>query len=231
MNSVCELYRSTIGKKFVVALTGSVLFGFVLGHMTGNLKAFAGVGVDGVHKLDVYAHFLREVGTEMFGHGGLLWIARGVLLLALLLHVATIVQLQARNSASRPVGYKVSKLGAATPASRSMLYGGFAILAFVIYHILHMTTGNLHFAGFEEGKVYQNVVNAFGQWHVTLIYAVAMFALGMHLYHGVWSFCQTVGIDNPERNAGLRILSKLAAFVIAVGFISVPVAVFLGVLS
>lgn len=226
-----RLYRTTIGKKIIVALTGFILVGFVIGHMMGNLKAFMGTDSAGIHKLDHYAHFLREMGESLFGYSTVLWIVRVGLLLAVVLHVVTVIQLSALNRASRPDGYAVVRHNSSTAASRGMFWGGLLLLVFIVFHILHLTTGTVHFDGFVEGKVFANVVRAFQHWYMVAFYAAAMLALCAHLYHGVWSLFQTLGLDNPERNQLIRTGAVVCAFVVAIGFISVPLAVFFGVLK
>lgn len=231
MNKILTFYQSTIGKKFVAAVTGALLFGFVVMHMAGNLKAFAGVGSDGVHKLDHYAHFLHTIGADMAGEGTVLWGARIGLLIVVLLHIVTVAQLTMLNRKSRPVRYAKEERSASTFASRSMAVGGSILLIFIIFHILHFTTGDLHFDGFEHGKVYANVHSAFQHWYLVAFYLLAMFFLGLHLFHGLWSLCQTLGIDNPDRNDTLRKIALAASVVVAVGFASVPLGVFAGVLG
>lgn len=224
-------YSTTIGKKVVAALTGLILVGFVAGHMLGNLKAFMGADAAGVYKLDHYAHFLREMGESLFGYSTLLWIVRIGLLAAVVIHVVTVVQLSRLNSASRNSAYRSYKSNSATAASRTMFYGGLLLLAFIVFHILHLTLGTVHFDGFIEGRVYHNVVAAFQHWYLVAFYVLAMAALGAHLYHGIWSLFQTLGIANPENNPWIRRLAVCGALIVAIGFITVPIAVFLGVLK
>ena len=223
-------YRSTVGKKMVMAVTGIALLLFVLGHMTGNMKAFFGFDSMGVPRLDHYAEFLRTIGEVMFGHGGFLWIMRIGLLGVVFLHIVTAVQLTMLNRSSRPVAYARTNHSSATVASKTMAIGGIIILCFVVFHILHMTTGQLHFHGFEEGKVYSNVYNAFRHGWVVAIYVLAMGVLLLHLYHGSWSLFQTLGIESPGWNPYIRTLAKLLSIVIAFGFMSVPLGVYFHVL-
>ena len=223
---------STVGKKFIVAITGAILFGFVLMHMTGNLKMFLGIDPAlGEYKMDLYAEFLRTIGAEMLGEGGVLWLTRGVLLLAVLLHVVCVIQLTLRNKKAKPDAYAVQKYGSANYASLSMKYGGPLILLFIIYHILHFTTGDLHTAGFVHGEVYANVYSAFQSTGVVAIYVLAMLMLCMHLYHGIWSMTQTLGIDNPEWNPHIRMASKIFAIVVSVGFVAVPLSIAFGLIA
>lgn len=224
-----SFYKSTIGKKIVVALTGLFLIGFVVGHMAGNFKFFGSVDPStGQHSLDHYAHLLRTIGADFIGSYTFLWIFRVLLLIALTLHVVTVILLSRQNKLARAGSYVSPKYTSSTFASRYMLLGGLVILAFVIFHILHFTTGDLHFQGFVEGQVYNNVVSGFSIWYVALFYVVAMACLGSHLYHGAWSVFQTLGVDNPKWNGNLRLAAKVLAMLIFVGFCSVPVLAFSG---
>ena len=224
-----SLYKSSVGKKVVVAVTGMVLYGFLILHMVGNLKAFAGVDpVSGIAKLDLYAQFLREVAHEVVGGHTVLWITRIVLLLALVLHVITIIQLRALNRRARPVSYNNQEFSAATPSARTMFWGGLLIFVFIVVHLGQFTIGNLHFHGFVEGQVYRNIYAIFRQWPLVAMYVVALLVVGSHLYHGVWSLFQTLGLDQPERNSFLRGFAAISAVVIVIGFLSVPVAMLAG---
>lgn len=229
MNAVLAFYNSSIGKKVVVAVTGFVLFLFVIGHMVGNWKAFAGYDpTTGLHKLDMYAEFLREVGHQLVGHGTALWGARIGLLICLVLHLVTVFQLRARNKAARQVGYAQQESVVSSIGAKTMWFTGPVLLAYIIYHILHMTLGTVHFSGFKEGAVYANVYGAFRNWYVTGFYIIGMAALAVHLFHGIWSMFQTLGLDNPDRNEMLRVAAKVLAVVIFLGFVAVPLGVFLG---
>lgn len=229
MQVLLHFYRSSIGKKVVMALTGLVLVGFVISHMAGNLKVFGGINPEtGLYKVDEYGAFLREMGAGLFGHSGVLWTVRIVLLLAVVLHVVTVIQLRRMNAQARPAAYKMFSPRMSTIASRTMYVGGFFLLFFIVFHILHFTTGHLHFSGFEHGRVYANVFSAFQNPLLVTFYVLAMAALGLHLYHGVWSMFQTVGVDVPRWNPALRGLAKGVSVIVAVGFSVVPVAVMLG---
>lgn len=230
MSVIGTFYRSTVGKKVVVALTGAALFLFVIGHMVGNLKVFGGFSpATGIHKLDYYAEFLRSFGSDLVGYGNFLWISRGGLLLCLLLHIVTVAQLNVRNIQSRQEDYVVTKRVASSIPAQTMMYGGILILLFVIFHIFHFTTGDLHFHGFVHGRVYANVYNAFQHWFIVLIYIVGVGAVSMHLYHGLWSVTQTLGLDSPSRNKAIRCGAKALAVIILLGFLAVPVSVQLGI--
>lgn len=230
--SVIEFYRSSIGKKIVMALTGLLLVGFLVGHMVGNLKAFGGVDpLTGMHKLDAYALFLREIGEKMLGHGGFLWLSRIVLLGAVLLHITAAVQLAAMNRRARGRSYETQRFSSATLASRGMLVGGVVLLVFIIFHILHFTTGTLHFRGFVEGNVFENVVRGFQSFPVLVFYLIALGAVALHVYHGGWSLLQTLGLDSPYLNSSVRRGVRVLAVLLFVGFSSVPLGVATGVLS
>lgn len=224
MRRVVTLYRSTVGKKALMAVTGIIWVGYVIAHMIGNLKAF-----QGPEQIDGYAEFLREVGAPVLGHSQFLWIARLVLIAAIGIHVLAAWQLTRVSWAARPVKYRRPPHLELEYASRTMRWGGVIILAFVIFHILHFTTGNAH-PDFVEGAVYQNLVSGFRSWPVALAYIVAVGALGFHLYHGVWSIFQTLGANHPQYNRARRQLAAVIAVAVFAGFASVPVAVLTGIL-
>lgn len=226
MNLCSRFYRSTVGKKVIMAVTGLVLVGFVIGHMAGNLKAFMGFDAAGVARLDHYAVFLREMGSSVMGYGTFLWLVRAVLFGATVLHVLMAIQLVKINQESRSTSYAVSKYHSATAASRTMAVGGSILLFFIFFHILHFTTGQLHRHGFVEGHVYANVYYAFQSAPMVAAYLIAMAALCLHLYHGTWSVFQTLGIEARGWNACFRSLAKAVAVVVCAGFIAVPLAVY-----
>lgn len=230
MGRLARLYHSTLGKKAIVAVTGILLFGFVAGHMLGNLKAFTGTGADGVPHIDEYAHFLRVAGAPLLPHGAVLWSVRIVLLAALVLHVALAIQLALGNRAARPIRYQQHVFVASTRAARSMMVTGIALLVFIVLHILHFTTGTIDITPVVPETVYANIYYAFGVWFIALFYVLAMAVLALHLYHGVWSLFQTLGLDNPDRNRGLRMFAIAAAVVLFLGFCAVPVLFFAGVM-
>ncbi len=224
MAAALSIYRSSLGKKFVMAVTGIILFGFVFAHMVGNLKMF-----QGEEKLNSYAHFLREVGSPLFAQGQLLWIVRLVLLASVILHIVAAYQLTRMSQRSRPVAYARRRDVQASYSSRTMRWGGVIILLFVIYHLLHFTFGTAH-PSFIRENVYQNVVSGFQVWYVSLFYILAMLVLGMHLRHGLWSMFQTLGLNNKRWNSLLRGFATIFAVLVVVGNVSVPVAVLAGFL-
>ncbi len=225
MAATVALYRTSIGKKAVMAVTGFILYGYMILHIYGNLKIF-----EGREGFNAYSDYLRTVGNPIFFRTELLWIIRIVLLAAVILHIVAAVQLSQRSYASRPVRYVNKKETDATLASRTMRWGGLVIFFFVIYHILDLTTGTLH-QNYVKGDVYGNVVGGFSHWYITLIYVLAMVALGFHLYHGVWSMFQTLGINRRKYNRFFRGLALISAVLIAGGGCIAPLAVFTGIVS
>ena len=231
-NMVLEFYKSTVGKKMVMAVTGLVLVGFVFGHMLGNLKMFMEIHeATGLYKIDEYAEFLRSFAAELMGHGAALWLARIVLLLSVVLHAASGISLSLQHKKAKPVVAHGVVYQSANAASRSMIYGGLFLVLFIVFHILHFTTGTLHFSGFEEGRVYANVWKSFQHISVVGFYVLAMAALSCHLYHGAWSMFQTLGATSPRWNPCIKNAAKVFAVFIFIGFSSVPVATLLGALN
>ena len=225
MNRLLNFYSSSIGKKAIMAITGLVLFGFVFGHMLGNLKIY-----QGAEKINAYAEFLREAGAPVFGPGEILWIARIILLLSVVLHIVTAVQLAWVNNQARPIGYKKKRYAEASYASRTMIWSGPIIAFFVIYHILHLTTGDVH-PSFKPDDVYQNLVIGFQVWYVSVFYIVAMLALGNHMIHGLWSMFQSLGLNDTGYDRPIRWFATLATAAVVVANISFPVSVLLGFVS
>jgi succinate dehydrogenase / fumarate reductase, cytochrome b subunit len=218
-----EVYRSAVGKKAVMAVTGIVLFGFVLVHMLGNLKLYEGSQV-----LNSYARFLRTMGTPAVPPSGLLWIARAILLVAVVLHMWAAWQVTQMSRTARPQAYARRDFVEASYASRTMRWGGVILLLFVVYHLLDLTFGAVN-PSFREGDVYHNVVASFSVWWVSAFYVVAQVALGFHLYHGLWSLFQSLGWNHPRFNRWRRGFATAFAWIITVGNISFPLAVLAGV--
>ena len=212
-----KFYRSSIGKKVVVALSGAVMFLFLVAHMLGNLKIYGGQA-----DIDNYSHHLRTFMEDFFGYAGFLWVARVGLLAALILHVVTIVLLVRQNRKARPEGYRHKHRAARTLASMTMLLSGPLILVYVVLHILQFTTGTVQPTPYEAGAVYFNLWHAFQVWWIALIYIVMMALICLHLYHGLWSMFQSLGINNQDRNRGLRWFSTISSVAIFIGFASVP---------
>jgi len=225
MRNAVGLYRTSIGKKILMAGTGILLFLFVLVHMIGNLKIY-----QGPEKFNAYAEFLREAGYPALGHGQLLWIFRIVLLAAVGVHFVSALQLWLQSRRARPVGYRQFEDQSFSYASRTMRWGGVIIGAFVVYHLLHLTTGTVH-PEFEPGSVYRNVVSGFSAWPVSLAYVLAMLPLGLHIYHGLWSGTQTLAVQNPRILLFRRAVAATVAGLIVVGNISIPLSILAGLVK
>jgi succinate dehydrogenase / fumarate reductase cytochrome b subunit len=202
----------------VMALTGAILFAFVTVHMLGNLQVF-----EGAEKLNAYGRFLHGVPE-------LLWASRIGLLLAVTLHIIASVQLALLKTSARPVGYAVKRNHASDYASRTMYWSGPILLAFIIYHLLHLTAGLVHpGSDFKDGDVYHNVVAGFQVWYVSSWYIFSMILLGFHIRHGFWSLFQSLGINHPRHTPILKKTALVLAVVIVCGYISIPLGVLLGV--
>ena len=220
MNWALSFLRSSIGLKVVMALSGVMLFGFVLVHMVGNLQVYLGPTL-----LDEYGRSLRALG-----HGTVLWVFRGGLLLAAIAHVWSAWCLTRLNQKARPEGYRERANRESTLASRTMRWSGVVVLLFVIYHILHFTTGTVH-PSFVHGEVHRNFVIGFKVVWVSLFYMVATLLLGLHLYHGVWSMLQTVGLSHPRYDRLRQWAAAAFAVVVVIGNLSFPLAVLTGVVK
>jgi succinate dehydrogenase / fumarate reductase cytochrome b subunit len=210
-------WQSTNGKKVVMAVTGVIMFAFVVGHMLGNLQMF-----EAPEHINAYGHFLHNLGE-------LLWIERGILLLAIALHIIATVQLALRSKAARPIGYSRKEAINSSYASRTMYWSGPIVLVFIIFHLLQFTAGYVHpHAQFIAGDVYHNVVSGFQVWWVSAWYIFAICLLGLHLSHGLWSMFQSVGLGHPRLTPYLRNAARAVAILIVLGYISIPISVLLG---
>lgn len=215
---VVGFWQSTNGKKVVMALTGAMMFLFVIGHLLGNLLVFAGRA-----QINVYAQFLHFDGT-------LLWLVRSILIVALVLHVVATVQLALRNKKARPIGYSRRDAINSSYAARTMYWSGPIVLAFIIFHLLQFTAGYIHpEATFIAGDVYHNLVTGFQVWWVSAWYVFAICLLGLHLRHGLWSMLQSVGLAHSLRKE--RVLKRVAlivAILIVLGYLSIPISILMG---
>ena len=223
-----EFYRSAVGKKWVMALTGVVLITYVVAHLIGNLKAYLGP-----EEIDKYGEALRDLGGDLVPHTSLLWLMRGGLLLAFLLHVHAAYSLTYTNWKARGGRYAARDYAAADFASRSMRWTGTIVLLFIAFHLADLTWGVEPAATgeFVRGSVYGNLVASLERVPVAITYAVANLALGVHLYHGTWSLFQSVGLSHPRFNRWRRYAAwALTAFVV-VGNLSFPIAVQVGILE
>jgi len=219
--TLCSFWESSIGKKLVVALTGLFLTLFLAGHLTGNLLIFAGP-----EAFDVYAHFLHHML-----HGVGIWLFRGTMLVALALHVVATVQLTRTNRAARQQ-YECKATVRASRSSRIMIWSGLTVLAFVIFHILHLTVRiDPALAEAAKESPHAMVLLGFQNWLVVLFYVIAMTLLCSHLSHGVASIFQTLGVRSRKTAGLIQILSTAYALVIWLGFISIPLAIAFGIVK
>lgn len=217
MNKVISLYKTDIGKKFIMAVTGFIGVGFVTGHMVGNLQAF-----QGAEKLEHYAQLLR---TSM----PLLYAVRTVLLIAVLLHIILGMQLWWRSHKARPQDYKEWKARGSDIGSRTMRWTGPALAVFIVYHLLNLTFGQAN-PDFIPGDVYHNFVVAFQDPVASGLYIGFMILLGLHMYHGAWSMFQTLGWNNARYNLLIRNVTAVLTFVVVLVNISFPIAVLTGII-
>jgi succinate dehydrogenase / fumarate reductase cytochrome b subunit len=211
------LWDSSVGKKMIMAVTGLIWLAYLITHVLANLLVF-----QGPVKINAYSAFLHSTG-------GALWGARLVLIAALVLHVTAAVQLAARSQEARPTGYAAGrKPQVSTFASRTIRWGGALILIFLVYHILHFTVGTAH-PNFVEGDPYHNVASGFHNPLVVGFYLIAMGAVGLHLYHGVWSSGRSLGLSPPSPHPLRRTVALVLALLIWLGFTIIPIAVYAGV--
>jgi succinate dehydrogenase / fumarate reductase cytochrome b subunit len=202
---------TTVGKKVVMAVTGAILFGFVIVHMLGNLQVY--VGAEAINAYGLSLHSLL--------HGTGIWLSRSVLLAAVLLHIWAMTSLTLANRRARGIGYREWKARESTYASRTMRWSG--------VYLLHLTTGDLH-PDFIPGDVYHNVVTGFQVVPVAALYILATLALALHLFHGAWSMFQTLGLNHPRYNRLRNVVSVGIAALVVIGNLSFPVAVLTGLL-
>ena len=223
--------RTTIALKFLMAASGVLFILFVLGHMYGNLKAFSGA-----EAFDEYAAHLRVLGEPMLPHEGFLWLMRGGLIIALVVHVVTGVALWRRAAKARPVKYVVKKHTGAIPAARIMRIAGVWILGFLIWHLLNFTVVKVNPSNGETGdpghSPYHLLVDSFGVWWMTIIYLISMAFLGAHLHHGTWSSLQTLGwTTSAQSRARAKTFALALAILVAGGFSLVPLGVLVGIID
>jgi succinate dehydrogenase / fumarate reductase cytochrome b subunit len=221
---ILGFYHSAIGKKAVMAVSGAFLFGWILLHMLGNLKVYTGP-----EHYNAYAAFLITMGAPLLPNKAALIVVRVLLLIAVWLHIQAATQLTIMNRKARPVGYTERDYVSATYAARTMRWSGVIIVLFVIYHLLHLTFGTVH-PDFIEHDVYHNFVTGFQVWWVSAFYIIANLALGMHLYHGLWSMFNSLGLSHVTFNPWKRSFATVFAVIVTVGNISFPIAVLMGVL-
>jgi succinate dehydrogenase / fumarate reductase cytochrome b subunit len=217
MNRLRLLWNLAIGKKIVMAVTGLIWVAYLITHVLANLLVF-----QGPHKINAYSAFLH-------GTGGALWAARLVLIAALIFHLVAAIQLADRRYEARPVGYAGGREPqVSTWASRSIRWGGAIILLFLVFHLLHFTIGTAH-PSFIEGDPYHKVATGFRSLPIVILYVVAMGAVGLHLYHGIWSSGRSLGMSPPSPQPLRRTIALVLALVVWLGFTVIPIAVYAGV--
>jgi succinate dehydrogenase / fumarate reductase cytochrome b subunit len=212
-------YDTAIGKKAVMAITGMILFGYVLGHMIGNLQIFS----PDRDQINHYAAFLHSPANL-----APLWAIRAILLVAVVWHIVAAIQLAKLKSDARPVGYIKKKDVPSSYAARTMIWSGPIIAAFVVFHVLHLTVGAvlpLHEVGVNQPDVRYNVVSGFQNPVVSLSYIFAMALLCIHLYHGLWSMLQSLGWVSPRHSEAIKRGAAVFAVLVCLGFAAVPVGV------
>jgi succinate dehydrogenase / fumarate reductase cytochrome b subunit len=220
------LHETTIGKKALLALTGAILFGFVIQHMLGNLQVFLGREV-----FNGYAQNLKSMPP-------LVWGVRGVLLASVLIHAVVSMQLVTRSAAARHKGYRLLKQRKTSYAAMTMKYGGPALLLFIVFHIAHFTWPGVSFGNYVHSApdanayadVYGNFVGSFQNPVVVLLYVVANVFLGLHLYHGGWSLLQTLGISHPRYDHIIRSVPRVIGVGVALGNVAMPLSVLAGLI-
>ena len=217
-----QFYRSAIAKKWLMALSGIVLLGYVLAHMVGNLKVF--LGQDHINE---YAEWLRDLGEPVFPRTWVLWAMRTVLIAAFFIHILAAYQLTRMNRRARPAAdhYQSKReYVAASYASRTMRWSGVIVGLFVIFHLLDLTWGNAN-PDFVRGDPYHNMIESFRRVPVAIVYIVANLELALHIWHGAWSMFQSLGVNNPRFNQWRRYFAWGFAGVIAAGNISMPLLI------
>ena len=217
---IVTFYRSAIVKKWLMAVSGIILLGYVLAHMVGNLKIFIGE-----KSINHYAEWLRDLGEPAFPRTVVLWGLRTVLIAAFVIHIVAAYQLTRMNQRARPVKYQSARdYAAADFASRTMRWTGVIVGLFVIFHLLDLTFGPAN-PDFVRGQVYDNAIESFRRVPVAIVYIVANLALGIHIFHGAWSMFQSLGLNNPKFNAWRRYFAIGFAGLITTGNVAMPLLI------
>ncbi len=217
MSRLLALWQTAVGKKIAMAATGIILVGFLISHMISNVLVF----VD-PQRLDDYGALLRSFGP-------LLWVARLGLLAAVVIHGTAAWQLTRMARQARPERYAKTERRVNSYAARTMRWGGVVLVAFIVFHILHLTLGQFH-PDFREGEVGRNMITGLQVKPVAIFYAVSMLALGLHFAHGIWSALQTLGLSHPGWDRVRPMLAIGLAVLVAGGLASIPLAILLGLL-
>ena len=221
-----EIYQSAVGKKWVMALSGLVLMGYVFAHMLGNLKMYLGA-----EQLNHYGEWLREMLEPALPRTGALWLMRGLLITAFAVHIHAAYSLTRMNHRSRPTRYASDRdYVAANFASRTMRWTGIIVALFVVFHLMDLTWGNAN-PDFVRGDPYHNLVESFSRVPVAIAYIVANLALAVHLFHGAWSLFASLGVNHPRFHRWRRRFAAGFATLVLVGNVSFPVMVLAGVVE
>jgi succinate dehydrogenase cytochrome b subunit len=221
-----RFWKSAVGKKWVMAVSGIILLGYVLAHMVGTLKVFLGRD-----QINTYAEWLRDLGEPAFPRTVVLWSLRTVLIAAFFFHIVAAYQLTRMNHAARPVKYQSKRdYVAANFASRTMRWTGVIVGLFLIYHLLDQTWGPAN-SDFVRGDPYHNMFVSFDRVPVAVVYIVASIALGIHVFHGAWAMFNSLGINNPKYNIWKRYFAGIFAVVLMVGYVSIPLLIVLGAVN
>jgi succinate dehydrogenase / fumarate reductase cytochrome b subunit len=221
-----RFYETAVGKKWVMAISGIALMGFVFAHMIGNLKMYLGAT-----ELNDYAEGLRTLLHPIMPNESMLWIMRLGLIAMLLIHLHAAVTLTVMNKRARPEGYQSKRdYIAADFAGRSMRWTGLIVLAYIIFHLLDLTIGKTGY-DYVEGDVYANVVHSLSRPPVAIFYIIANVLLAIHLYHGAWSIFQSLGVNSPRYNSARRVFAVSFAAIIGIANVSFPIMVLAGVVS
>jgi succinate dehydrogenase / fumarate reductase cytochrome b subunit len=219
-----QFYRSAIGKKWIMAITGLALVGFLIAHMIGNLKMYLGR-----EDIDAYSHALHTLLHPIMPDEVVLWILRAGLLAMLILHIHAAATLTMMNKRARPVAYQSPRdYIAVNFASKSMRYTGLIVFLYLIFHLLDLTLGKSG-AQFTEGHVYDNLVNSLSRWPVAIAYILANIAISIHLFHGIWSAFQSLGLNSPQYNPARRFIAAAISGLLLVGNVSFPIMILAGV--
>jgi len=224
MKRLAVLYRTSVGKKIVAASTGMLLIAFLLMHAVGNLSVFSGTDAGGTPYIDLYAAFLAGLGGPLLPERAFLWAFRLGLMAVLLLHLWSVITLARENRAARPLAYAKKLRVGSSVAAAWMLWSGLFLVLFIIVHLANLLLGRLSPSPYQAGAVYANLYHIFAVWYLALFYLAAMAALALHLYHGVWSLFQTLGIDRPGRNRLLRRVAVLTTLLVVGTFTTVPLS-------
>ncbi len=218
-----ELYRSAVGKKYVMALTGIAIMGFVFAHMVGNLKMYLGAA-----EYNDYGEALRNLLVPIMPRTLVLWLERIGLIAAFALHIHAAYSLTRMNHAARSVGYASKRdYVAANYASRTMRWSGVIVGLYIVWHLFDLSWTGTGYS-FHRGDVFGNVTTSLHRIPVGLLYVVANIALGFHLFHGAWSLFQSMGWNNPRFNRWRRNFAAGFAAVVVLGNVSFPILIMAG---